>query len=69
VTIFRSTSTDGEQYIKGWARGECNRTKYMKIVRTDPPLRLDLNAEFRKRIEESSMQPISVVIVYNMTFT
>jgi hypothetical protein len=31
---FRSTSTDGEQNI----RGESNRTKYMKIVRTDPPL-------------------------------
>jgi hypothetical protein len=28
-----------------------------------------LNAEFRKRIEELSMQPISVVIVYNIIFT
>jgi hypothetical protein len=28
-----------------------------------------LNTEFRKRTEESSMQPISVVIVYNTVFT
>jgi hypothetical protein len=40
----------------------------MRIVRTDPPLQLDLNDEFRKRIDESSMQPISVVIVYNNIF-
>jgi hypothetical protein len=59
VTSFRSTSTDVEQNIKGWATCECNRTKYMRIVRTDPPLWLNKNAEFRKRIEESSMQPIS----------
>jgi hypothetical protein len=64
MTSFRTTSTDGEQNIKGWARGECNRTKYMRIVRNDPPIRLDLNAEFRKRIQESSMKAISVVRVY-----
>jgi hypothetical protein len=43
VTNVRSTSTDGERNIKGWVGGECNRTKYMRIVRTEQPL--DLNAE------------------------
>jgi hypothetical protein len=72
VTSFRSTSTDGEQNITGWARCEYNRTKYMTIVRTHPPLWLDLNAEIfscfhtRKRIEESLLQPINVAIVYIM---
>jgi hypothetical protein len=69
VTSFRSTSTDGEKNIKGWARGECSRKKYTKIMRTDTLLQVDLNTEFRKRTEESSMQPISVVIVYNTVFT
>jgi hypothetical protein len=51
VTSFRSTSTDGEQNIKGWARGECN--KVHEDCENLPPLQLDLNTEFRKRIEES----------------
>jgi hypothetical protein len=69
VTSFRSISTDGKKNIKGWARGECKKTKYTRIVRTDPPLWLDLNVEVRKGTEESSMQPFSVVIVYNIIFT
>jgi hypothetical protein len=75
MTSFRSTSKHGQQNIKGWARGEFSRTMYMKIVKTDTPLWLHLNAEIfrcfhtRKRIEQSLLQPISVIIVYNIIFT